>query len=92
MQVTDQEDQPLNIAPDSIFRFVYVYGVGHYSKPSPDSRYGVSSFTGSYPILAKKMVLPQSGFFPVELDIPTDVTQVDIRVRKDLSLVVEESK
>ncbi|XP_025086887.1 CD109 antigen-like isoform X1 [Pomacea canaliculata] len=80
VQVTDQEDQPLNIAPDSIFRFVYVYGVGHYSKPSPDSRYGVSSFTGSYPILAKKMVLPQSGFFPVELDIPTDVTQVDIRV------------
>ena len=64
-----------------MFSTVYVYGVGHYNRPAPQhSHFGLSSFTGTYPILARKLTLPDSGLFSIDLDIPDDVTSVDLMV------------
>ncbi|KAK7096879.1 CD109 antigen-like [Littorina saxatilis] len=81
VKISNNADEPLQIPAGSVFGTVYVYGIGHYNRPAPaNSHYSVSSFTGSYPILAKKLTLPDSGLFSLDIDIPDDVTSIDLRV------------
>lgn len=80
VKISDNADQPLDIPADSVFRTVYVYGVGHYTRPATDNRFRVSAFTGSYPILSRKLTLSDSGEFSLDLDVPEDVDRIDLIV------------
>jgi hypothetical protein len=80
VKITNNADEPLLVPADSPYSVVHVYGVGHYQRQYDAAQYGPGIHTGSYPILARRITLPASGLLSVDLDIPDDVTGVDLRV------------
>ncbi|XP_076446363.1 CD109 antigen-like [Babylonia areolata] len=81
IKITNNADEPLHVPSDSPYSAVYVYGVGHYFRQmAGQAGYRSSSYSGTYPILARRLTLPDSGALSLDLDIPEDVTSIDLVV------------
>ena len=71
------DDSPVVGDNNTISMFV----VAHYTKPSDNSfLYGVSDFTGTYPLPVQNVHVPPSGVVKLDLDIPSNATSLDVTV------------
>ena len=60
---------------------ITMYVTAHYSIPSDNSfLYGLSDFTGTYPLAVQEVEVPPSGVVKMDLDIPHNATRLDVTV------------
>lgn len=72
-----QDDSPL--AGSYFMTFI---PTARYTLPSDNSYlYGVSQFTGTYPLPIKVIEVPPTGVVKIDVDIPANATSLDVSVR-----------
>ncbi|CAL1532260.1 unnamed protein product, partial [Lymnaea stagnalis] len=72
---------PDKMPPPGSNNVIHVYTYVTYAKKVPgQDLYDVSSFTGTYPLPGQNLTLPASGLLPIEIDIPKNATEINIKV------------
>ncbi|XP_025086889.1 CD109 antigen-like [Pomacea canaliculata] len=58
-----------------------IFTTAHYNIPADNSfLYGVSQFTGTYPLPVRTIDVPPSGVVKIDIDIPSNATSLDVTV------------
>ncbi|XP_025086885.1 CD109 antigen-like [Pomacea canaliculata] len=58
-----------------------IFTMAHYNIPADNSfLYGVSQFTGTYPLPVRTIDVPPSGVVKIDIDIPSNATSLDVTV------------
>ncbi|KAH9490190.1 hypothetical protein Btru_043914, partial [Bulinus truncatus] len=77
IQVSTPDDLP----PATPNLIVSVYTNVNYQVYVPDQKfYYVEKFSGSYPLPGQNLTLPENGLLPVNIDIPSNATSIEIKV------------